>query len=104
MATSHLKDPISTTTNLDEACTVDTSYAHLRHFDSPSLSPELQDNSSVDSIEIEFLPESEEQLDHTKLSPTDVFSEQHDYELFLLQNELDSPNDNHYDIHTCESR
>ena len=82
VATSHLKDPISTTINLDEACTLDTSYAHLPHLDSPSLSPELQDNSSVDSIEIEFLPESEEQLDHTKLSPTDVFSEHHDYELF----------------------
>ena len=104
VATSHLKDPISTTINLDEACTLDTSSAHLPHLDSPSLSPELQDNSSVDSIEIEFLPESEEQLDHTYHSPTDVFSEHHEYELFLLQNEIDAPNDNpnHYDIHTCE--
>ena len=104
VATSHLKDPISTTIILDEACTLDTSYSHLPHLDSPSLSSELQDNSSVDSIEIEFLPESEEQLDHTKLSPTDVFSEHHDYELFLLQNEIDAPNDNHYDIHTCENQ
>ena len=56
------------------------------------------------SVEIEFLPESERQLNHTNLSPTDVFSEHHDYELFLLQNEIDAPNDNpdHYDIHTCE--
>ena len=36
VATSHLKDPISTTTNLDEACPLDTSCDHLRHLDSPS--------------------------------------------------------------------
>ena len=104
VATSHLEDPISTTTNLDEAYPLDTSCDHLLHLDSPSLSPELQYNSSVDSDEIEFLPESERQLDHTNLSPTDVFSEHHDYKLFLLQKELDAPNDNpnHYDIHTCE--
>ena len=53
MATSHLKDPISTTTNLDEACPLDTSCDHLLHLDSPSLSSELQDNSSVDSVDIE---------------------------------------------------
>ena len=43
-------------------------------------------------------------MDHTKLSPTDVFSEHYDYKLFLLQNEIDAPNDNpdHYAIHTCE--
>ena len=104
MATSHLKDPNSTTTNLDEACPLDTSYAHLPHLDSPSLSSELQDHSIVDIIEIELLPESEGQLDHTYLSPTDVFSEHHDYELFLLQNEFDAPNDNlnHHDTHKCE--
>ena len=104
VATSHLRDPISTTTNLDETCPLDTSCDYLLHLDSPSLSSELQDNSSVDSVEIEFLPESEGQLDHTKHSPTDVFSEHLDYELFLLQNEIDAPNDNpnHYDIHTCE--
>ena len=89
VTTSHLEDPISTTTNLDEACPLDTSCGHLLHLlDSPSLSSELQDNSSVDSVEIEFLPESEGQLDHTKHSPTDVFSERLDYELFLLQNEI----------------
>ena len=106
MATSHLRDPISTTTNLDEVCPLDTSCHHLLHFHSPSLSSELQDNSSVDSVEIEFLPESEGQLDHTNFTPTDVFSEHHDYELFLLQKEFDAPNDNpnHYDIHTCENQ
>ena len=106
VATSHLEDPISTTTNLDEACPLDISCDHLLHLDSPSLSPELQYNSSVASDEIEFLPESEGQLDHTKHSPTDLFSEHHYYELFLLQKEFDAPNDNpnHYDIHTCENQ
>ena len=58
----------------DEACTLDTSCDYLLHLDSPSLSPELQYNSGVDSVEIEFLPESEGHLDHTKNSPTDLFS------------------------------
>ena len=97
---------ISTTTNLDEACPLDTSCDPLLHLDSRSFSPELQYNSNVDSDEIEFLPESEGQLDHTKHSPTDLFSEHHDYELLLLQKEFDAPNDNpnHYDIHTCENQ
>ena len=74
--------------------------------DSPSHSPDLQYNSSVDSVEIEFLPESEGQLDHTKNSPTDLFSTHHDYELFLLQKELDAPNNNlnHHNFHTCENQ
>ena len=103
VTTSHLEDPISTTTNLDETYPLDAPCEFLPILESPSLSSELQDYSSVDSVEIEFLPESEGQLD-TNLSPTDVFSEHHDYELFLLQNEIDAPNDNpdHYDIHTCE--
>ena len=90
----------------DEACTLDTSCDYLLHLDSPSLSSELQYNSSVDSVEIEFLPESEGHLDHTKNSPTDLFSTHHDYELFLLQKELDAPNNNlnHYNFHTCENQ
>ena len=106
MATSHLKDPISTTTNLDEACPRDTLCDHLFHLESPSLSSELQTNSSVDSVDIELLPESEGQLDHTKLSPTDVFLDHHDYEVFLLQKEFDAPNDNlnHYDIYNYENQ
>ena len=75
---SHLSDPTSTTTNLDETYLFDTSCDHLLHLDSPSLSSELQDTSSVDSVEIEFLPESEGKLDHTNLSRTDVFSGHHD--------------------------
>ena len=68
MVTSHLEDPISTTTNFDEAYPLDTSCELLPILESPSLSSELQDYSSVDSVEIEFLPESEGQLDHTNLS------------------------------------
>ena len=106
VATSHLEDPISTITNLDEAYPLDASCELLPILESPSLSSELQDYSSVDSVEIEFLPESEGQLDHTYHSPTDVFSEHHEYELFLQQKELDAPIDNlnHYDIHTCENQ
>ena len=106
VATSHIKDPTSTTTNLDEACPLDTSCDHWIHLDSSSISSELQDNSSVDSVEIELLPESEGKLDHTYHSPTDVFSEHHEYELFLLQKELGAPYDNlnHYGIHNIESQ
>ena len=74
VATSHLRNPISTTTNLDEVCPLDISCEFLPILESPSLSSELQDYSSVDSVEIEFLPESEGKLDHTNHSPTDVFS------------------------------
>ena len=106
VVTSHLNDPISTTANLNEACPLDPSCDHLLPLDSPSLSSELQDSSSVDSVEIELLPESEGQLDHINLSPTDVFSEHHDYKLLLLQMEFDAPNDNlnHHDIHNSENQ
>ena len=91
---------------MDEIYLLDTSCDHLLHLDSPSLSSELQDTSSVDSVEIEFIPESEGQKDHTNLSLTDVFSGHHDYELFLLQKEIDGPNGNlnHHDTHSCESQ
>ena len=94
VAKSHLEDPISTTTNLDETYPLNAPCQLLPILESPSFSSEIQDYSSVDSVEMEFLPESEGQLDHTNLSPTDVFSEHHDYKLFLLQKELDAPNDN----------
>ena len=98
---SHLSDPTSTTTNLDETYPLDTLCGHLLHLDSPRLSSELQDTSSVENVEIEFLPESEGQQDHTNLSPTDVFSGHHDYELFLLRKEIDAPDGNliHQDTH-----
>ena len=58
------------------------------------------------SIETEFLPEFEGQLDHTNLSPTDGFSGYHDYELFLLQIEINAPHDNlsHQGIHVYEEQ
>ena len=105
---THLKisDPTSTTTNLDETYPLDTSCDHLLHLDSSRLSSEIQDTSSVDSVEIEVLPESEGKLDHTNLSPTDVFSGHHDYELFFLQKEIDAPSDNlnFQNTHDCEMK
>ena len=112
---------------------MDTSCDHLLHLDSPSLPSELQDNSIVESTEpesvpdfedllqldstsassqdtssneIEFVSESEGQLDNANLSPTDIFLEQHDYELFLLQKEIDGPYDNlsHQETHVCEEQ
>ena len=58
------------------------------------------------NIETEFLLEFEGQLDHTNLSPTDVFSGLYDYELFLLQKEIDAPHDNisHEDTHVYEEQ
>ena len=45
-------------------------------------------------------------MDHAILSPTDVFLEHHDYELFLLQKEIDVPYDNlsHQDTHVYEKQ
>ena len=126
-------DSTSTTTLLNKTCPLNTSCDHLPHLDHPHFSSELKDNSAVGStepesildsedllqldsisvssqvtcsIETEFLPEFEGQLDHTNLSPTDVFSGHHYYELFLLQKEIDAPHDNlnHLDIHACEEQ
>ena len=76
----------------------------LGYLDSPSLSSELQDMSSVESVEIELVPDFDEPLDNNNSSPTDVFSEQHDYSLFLLNQEIDTPPDNvnHQDSYACE--
>ena len=121
--------PCSTTTLVNKTCPLSTSCDHLPHLDHPSISSEPKDNSTVGntqpesihdsedpfqldsisvssqatcSIETEFIPEFEGQLDHTNLSPTDVFSGQHDYELFLLQKEIDAPHDNLN--HACEKQ
>ena len=69
--------------------------------DSISVSSQVTYN-----IETEFLPEFKGQLDDTNLSPTDVFSGHHDYEMFLLQNEIDAPHDNinHHVLHACEEQ
>ena len=103
---SHLSDSANTNTNLNETNPLDTSCEHLLHLDSPSLSSEPRDNSSAESSEIESLSGFEEHLNHSNLSPTEVFIEHHDYELFLLQKEVDTPYDNlsHQDTHVCEEQ
>ena len=133
---SHLSDSTGTTTNVNETFSLDASCDHLLHLDSPSLSSELllQDNSIVEntetesvpdfedllqldstsvlsqetsSIEIEHVSESEGQkLDNANLSPIDIFFEHHDYEVFLLQKEIDAPYDNlsHQENHVCEKQ
>ena len=70
---SHLSDSTSTTINLNEKCSLDTSCDHLLHLDSPSLPSELQDTSRVESVEIELVPDSAEPLESNKSPPTDVF-------------------------------
>ena len=114
-------DPTSTTTSMNRTCLLNISCDHQLHLDHPSTSAELQDHSIVGSaepesildseymiqldsisvssqatfsIETEFHPEFKGQLDGTNLSPTDVFSGDYDYELFLLQKKIDVPHDN----------
>ena len=43
---------------------------------------------------------------NNKPSPKDVFSSHHDYDLFLLNEEIDMPSDNlnHHDTHVCENQ
>ena len=53
----HLSASISTITNLDVTCTLDTSCDQLLHLDPPSHSSDPQDISNVENVEIEFLPE-----------------------------------------------
>ena len=73
----HLGDSTSTTNSLNETCSLDTSGDHQLHLDSPSLLSDLPDTSSVESVEVEFVPDVEEPLENDSFSPTDVFSEQH---------------------------
>ena len=63
---SNLSDSTTTTTNLNETCSLDTSCNHLLHLDSPSLSSKLQDTSIVESIENEFVQDFEEPLESNK--------------------------------------
>ena len=72
----HLSESASTTTNLNETCSLDTSCGHLLHLDSPSLTSELLDNSIVESIESESVPDFEGliQLDSTSVSSHDTSS------------------------------
>ena len=115
-------DLISTATPVKKPCPVNTSCDHLPHLDHSSTSLEPQDHSIVGSTETESILESEDllQLDsisvssqatcsietETNPSPRDVFSEHHDYEMFLLQKEIDAPHDNlnHHVPHACEEQ
>ena len=124
----HLSDFTSPTHSLNETSFLDTSGDHPLNLDSPSLSSELDNTSSVENVEPEPEPvpdsedrlqldsssvssqdtssneiqfESEGPLDNTNLSPTDVFSKQHGRELFLLQRRP-SDNLNHQESHACE--
>ena len=53
-------DSINVITNLDVTCSLNSSYDHLLHLYSPNHSSEPQDTSSVESVEIEFIHESED--------------------------------------------
>ena len=115
-------DLISTATPVKKPCPVNTSCDHLPHLDHSSTSLEPQDHSIVGSTETESILESEDllQLDsisvssqatcnietETNPSPRDVFSEHHDYEMFLLQKEIDAPHENlnHHVPHACEEQ
>ena len=59
---SHLSDSTSTTHSLNETCSLDTSGDHLLHLDSPSLSSELQNTSSVENVEPEPVSDFEDLL------------------------------------------
>ena len=52
---SHLSASISTITNLDVSCSLDTSCDHLLHLDSPNHSSEPQDTPNVESAELNLL-------------------------------------------------
>ena len=71
----------------------------LLQLDSTNVSSQDTSNNEID-----FVSESEGQFDNANLSPTDVFSKQHNYDLSLLNQEIDTPSDNlsHQDSHACE--
>ena len=79
---SHLSDSPSTTYSLNETCSLDTPGDHLLHLDPPCLSSELQDTSSVENVEPEPVPDSEDllQLDSTSISSQDKSSNEIEFE------------------------
>ena len=115
-------ESISTATPVKKPCPVNASCDHLPHLDHPSTSHETQNHSIVGRAEPESILESEDLLQfdsisvssqdtcsietETNLSPTEVFSGHHDYEMFLLQKEIDAPhvNLNHHVTHDCEEQ
>ena len=70
------------------------------------LDPTSVSSQDTSSIEIEFVSEFEGKLDNANLSPRDVLRIQHDYDLSLLNQEVDTPSDNlhHQDTHICEKK
>ena len=82
---SHLSDSASTTTSLNETCSLDTTCDHLLHLDSPSLSSELEENSIVENTETESVPDFEDllQLDSTSVSSQDTSSIEIEFFLIL---------------------
>ena len=76
MDKSHFSDSTRTTHSLNETCSLDTSGDYLLHLDPPRLSSELQDTSSVENVEPEPVPDSENllQLDSTSVSSQDTSS------------------------------
>ena len=84
----HLSVSTSTTTNLNETCSLNTSCDHLLHLDSPRLSSELQDNSIVGSTEPVSVPDFEDllQLDSTSVSSQDTSSIEIEFLLNLKDN------------------
>ena len=76
MDKSHLSDSTSTTHSLNETYSLDTSGDHILHLDSPSLSSELQNTSSVKNDEPEPVPDLGDllQLDSTSVSSQDTSS------------------------------
>ena len=61
---------------------------------------------SVESVEIELIDEFEESLESNRHPPTDIFHEHYGYDLFLLNQEIDTPSDNlnFQDTHGCENQ
>ena len=116
------RDLIGAATPVKKPCPVNTSCDHLPHLDHSSTSLEPQDHLIVGSTETESILESQDlhQLDsisvssqatcnietETNPSARDFFSEHHDYEMFLLQNEIDAPHAtlNHHVPHACEEQ
>ena len=99
-------DSISTATPVKKPCPENTSCDHLPHLDHPSTSLEPQDHSIVGSAEPVSSQATCSIETETNLSPTDIFSGHHDYEMFLLQKEIDAPHDNlnHHVPHACEEQ
>ena len=81
------------------------SYSIFCYLDSPNHSSEPEDTPSVESVEIELFDEFEGSLENNRHPPTDVFHEHHDYDLFLLNQEIDTPSDklNSQNTHVCEN-